>query len=130
MNGMFHEMLEEILVEHKTLVLVDILSQADIEEKYNVYRSFRQGSDSWAIAMGVSPIDIDAVNRWTKKWSKKKEAAGTAQVSHKHKMKHHYADVAIFLPAFGCSTKGSNGNSLDKMPGCQRHSNFEEARLQ
>lgn len=93
MNEMFHEMLEEIRVEHKTLFLGDILSRADIEEKYNVYRSFRRGSDSRAIAMGVSPIDIDVVNRWTKK-----EAAGTSRVS--HKMKHHYADVAILLPAF------------------------------
>jgi hypothetical protein len=98
MNEMFHEMLEEIRVEHKTLFLGDILSRADIEEKYNVYRSFRRGSDSRAIAMGVSPIDIDVVNRWTKK-----EAAGTSRVS--HKMKHHYADVAILLPAFERYTK-------------------------
>ena len=99
MNGMFHEMLEEIRVEHKTLFLEDMLSRADIEEKCNVYRSFRWGSDSWAIAMGVSPIiDIDVVNRWTKK-----EAARTTRVS--HKMKRHYADVAILLPAFERYTK-------------------------
>ena len=93
MNEMFHEMLEEIRTEHKTLFLGDILSRADIEEKHNVCRSFRRGSGSRAIAMGVSPIDIDVVNRWTKK-----EAAGTSRVS--HKMKHHHADVAILLPAF------------------------------
>ena len=49
MNGMFHEILEEIRVEHKTHFLGDVLSRVDIEEKYNVYRSFRQGSDSRAI---------------------------------------------------------------------------------
>ena len=43
--------------------------------------------------MGVSSVDIDVINRWTKK-----EAAGTARVS--HKMRHHYADVIILLPAF------------------------------
>jgi hypothetical protein len=98
MNGMLHEMLEEIRVEHKTLFLGDILSRADIEEKYNVYRSFRRGSDSRAIAMGISHLDIDVVNRWTKK-----EAAGTSRVS--HKMRHHYADVVILLPAFERYTK-------------------------
>jgi hypothetical protein len=40
MNEMFHEMLEEIRLEHKTLFLADISSGSDIEEKYNVYRSF------------------------------------------------------------------------------------------
>jgi len=98
MNEMLHEMLEEIRGEHKTLFLGDIVSRADIEEKYNVYRSFRRGSDSRAIAMGVSPVDIDVVNRWTKK-----EAAGTSRAS--HKMKHHYADVTILLPAFERYTK-------------------------
>jgi hypothetical protein len=48
--------------------------------------------------MGVSPIDIDMVNRWTKK-----EAAGTSRVS--HEMKHHFADVAILLPVFERYTK-------------------------
>jgi hypothetical protein len=98
MNEMLHEMLEEIRVEHKTLFLADIVSRGDIEEKYNVYRSFRRGSDSRAIAMGVSPTDIDVVNRWSKK-----EAAGTSRAS--HKMKHHYADVTILLPAFTRYTK-------------------------
>ena len=98
MNEMFYEMPEEIWLEHKTLFLGDITSRADIEEKYNDYRSFRRASDSRAIAMGVSPVDIDVVNRWNKK-----EAAGTARVG--HKMKHHYADVTVLLPAFERYTK-------------------------
>jgi hypothetical protein len=48
--------------------------------------------------MGVNPTDIDVVNRWTKK-----EAAGTSRAL--HKMKHHYADVTILLPAFERYTK-------------------------
>ena len=79
-------------MEHKTFFLGNILSRADIEKRYNVYRSFRRGSDSRASAIGVSPIDIDVVNRWTKE-----EAAGTSRFS--HKMKHYYTDVAILLPA-------------------------------
>ena len=80
------------------MFLADIVSRGDIEEKYNVFRSFRRGSDSRAIAMGVNPTDIDVVNRWSKK-----EAAGTSRTS--HKMKHHYADVTILLPAFERYTK-------------------------
>ena len=98
MNDMLHEMLEEIRCEHKSLFLGDIQSRGDIEEKFNAYRSFRRASDSRAIAMGVSSVDIDVINRWTKK-----EAAGTARVS--HKMRHHYADVIILLPAFERYTK-------------------------
>ena len=86
-----HEMLEEIRMEHMTLFLGDILSRAFIKENYNVYCSFHWGSISLVIAMGVSPIDIDVVNSWTKK-----EAAGTLCVL--QKMKHHY--VVILLPAF------------------------------
>jgi hypothetical protein len=93
MNDLLHEVLEEIRGEHPTLFLADITSRSDIEEKYNVFRSFRRGSDSRAIAMAVGPVDIDVVNRWTKK-----EAAGTSRPS--HKMKHHYADITILLPAF------------------------------
>jgi hypothetical protein len=99
MNDVLHEVLDEVRVEHPTLFLADITSRSEIEEKYNVFRrSFRRGSDSRAIAMNVGPIDIDVVNRWTKK-----EAAGTSRPA--HKMKHHYADINILLPNFEHYTK-------------------------
>jgi hypothetical protein len=98
MNEMLHEVLKEERVEHPTLFLADIMTPADIEEKYNMFRSFRRGSDYRAIAMNVGPIDIDVVNRWTKK-----EAAGTSRPA--HKMKHHYADINIVLPNFVRYTK-------------------------
>ena len=95
MNGMFHKILEEMRVEqHKTLFLGCILSRANIEETNDVYCSFCQGSNSRAIAMEVSPIDIDVINRGTKK----EAASGTTHVS--HKIKQQYADMAILLPAF------------------------------
>jgi hypothetical protein len=93
MNESLHEILGELLGEHPSLFLADVKTRADVEEKYDVYRSFRRGSDSRAMAMNVSEPDIDVVNRWTKK-----EAAGTSRPG--HQMKHHYADITILLPNF------------------------------
>ena len=94
MNESLHDVLGDLLDEHPSLFLADVKTRTDIEEKYNVYRSFRRGSDSQAMAMDVKDYDIDVVNRWTKK-----EAAGTSRPSH-GKMKHHYADINILLPNF------------------------------
>jgi hypothetical protein len=63
MNEMLHEVLNEVRVEHPTY----IMSRTNIEEKCSVFRTFCQGSDSRAIAMNVSPVDIDVVNHWTKR---------------------------------------------------------------
>jgi hypothetical protein len=93
MNEVLHELLGEIFVEHPGLFQSDIESISDIEDKYSVYRSFRRGSDSLAIAMKVAPEDIKVVNRWSKK-----EAAGTSKVS--LDMTQYYAEVHILLPAF------------------------------
>jgi hypothetical protein len=98
MNDILHDILDEVRLEHPTLFLADITSRADIEDKYNVFRSFRRGSDSRAIAMQVSALDIEVVNRW-----QKKEGAGTARAN--HSMKHHYADINILFPNFIRYTK-------------------------
>jgi hypothetical protein len=115
MNDMLHDLLVEVRLEHPTLFLADITSRPDIrrqvqrlpfditsrpdiEDKYNVFRSFRCGSDSRAIAMQVSALDIEVVNRW-----QKKEGAGTARAN--HSMKHHYADTNILFPNFIRYTK-------------------------
>ena len=102
MNDALHELLAELLVEHPTLFLSDVKNQEDAESKYDVFRSFRRGSDLQALAMNVSGVDIDVVNRWTKK-----EAAGTGRPS--HQMKHHYADVNILLPIFRRYTMAMQG---------------------
>ena len=93
MNEVLHELLGEIFVEHPGLFQSDIECQADIEDKYSVYRSFRRGSDSLAIAMKVAPEDIKVVNRWSKK-----EASGTSKPS--MDMAQYYAEIHILLPAF------------------------------
>ncbi len=76
-----------------SLFLSDIKSEEDIESQYNVFRSFWRGSDSRAIAKGVSSIDIDVVNRWLKK-----EKAGGNRPG--FSMKHHYADINLLLESF------------------------------
>ncbi len=61
LNALFHEVLIEIFHHDRSLFLTDIKQPEDVEELYNVFRSFRRGSDSRAIAKQVSSIDIDVV---------------------------------------------------------------------
>jgi len=98
MNECFHEALGAVFARHPSLFLADIKTQQDIEDKYDVNRSFRRGSDSRAISMQVSGLDIDVVNRWAAK-----EKAGTCRPN--HKMKHHYSDINLLLEPFLRYTK-------------------------
>lgn len=93
MNEMLHDALGEVFDRHPTLFLADIKSRKDIEEKYHVYRSFRRGSDSRALAQEVNTPDIEVVNRWAAK-----EKAGPARPG--RKMVHHYSDINLLLPCF------------------------------
>ena len=93
MDELFHEALCEVFDYNPALFLADIRCHQDIYEKYGVFRSFRRGSDSRAIDMEVKSIDIDVVNRWTKK-----EKAGTRRPG--HQMRHHYADINLLLQPF------------------------------
>ena len=72
---------------------MDIKSAADLPDKFNVFRSFRRGSKSRAVAMKVSEADRYIVNRW-----KKKEAAGANKVS--HEIGQHYVDISLVNDAF------------------------------
>jgi hypothetical protein len=94
MNESPHEILGDLLSEHPSLFLADVMTRSDVEEKYNVCRSLRRGSDSQAMAMNVTEYDIDVVNRWVKK-----EKAGTNRPG-QSKMKHHCSDINIMLPNF------------------------------
>jgi hypothetical protein len=96
MNELLHSgLLGELLVEHPTLFLADIKkAKSDIKEKYDIYRSFRWGSDSQAMTMKVSEPDIDVVKHW-----QKKEAAGMSRSGYQMNH-HHYADINILLPNF------------------------------
>jgi hypothetical protein len=94
MNAILHEILGEIFMEHPALFQADIESVSDIEDKYSLYRSFRRGSDSLAIAVKVPTADINMVNRW----SKKEAPAGTSKPS--MEMNQYYAEIHILLPSF------------------------------
>lgn len=93
MNNLFLDVLGDIYEEHPKLFGLDIRDSSDLSEKYNVFRSFRRGSESRAVAMRVSEADRYVVNRW-----KKKENAGTGKVS--HSIDQHYVDVNMVKESF------------------------------
>jgi hypothetical protein len=93
MNGLFLELLADIFEEHPKLFGLDIADVSELPEKYNVFRSFRRGSESRAVAMKVSEADRYVVNRW-----KKKENAGTGKVS--HNIDQHYVDINMVKESF------------------------------
>lgn len=93
MNEMFIQLLVEIFDENPKLFGLDIKDASDLSDKFNVFRSFRRGSESRAVSMKVSEADRYVVNRW-----KKKETAGANRVS--HAIDQHYVDVALVKDAF------------------------------
>lgn len=98
MNDSMIELLNEIFDDHRDLFAVDIKSSSEVAEKYNVFRSFRRGSESRAVGQKVPEADRYVVNRW-----RKKEAASTAKVS--HPIDQHYVDVSIVKDSFLRYTK-------------------------
>lgn len=93
MNSSFLEVLSDVYEEHPKLFGLDISEVGDLADKYNVFRSFRRGSESRAVAMKVSEADRYVVNRW-----KKKETAGTGKVS--HVIDQHYVDISMVKASF------------------------------
>jgi len=68
-------------------------TEIDVFDVFSLRRSLRRGSDSQAIAQQVAPDDIDLNNRW-----RRVEQAGSRKATFQ-KMRQHYADVRILLPA-------------------------------
>ena len=93
MNVLFLEVLTEIYEENPKVFGLDITEAGDLADKFNVFRSFRRGSESRAVAMKVSEADRYVVNRW-----KKKESAGTGKVS--HAIDQHYVDITMVKESF------------------------------
>ena len=93
MNALFLEVLSDIYEDNPKLFGLDISEVGDLADKFNVFRSFRRGSESRAVAMKVSEADRYVVNRW-----KKKESAGTGKVS--HAIDQHYVDVTMVKESF------------------------------
>ncbi len=68
-----------------------LMSSVDeISEEYGVYRSFRRGATSEAVNAGVSPVVIDANNRW-----RKMHHTGASKPT--MMMREHYTDVRLTL---------------------------------
>lgn len=93
MNDLFLEALVEIYNHRPELFGYDVESALDLQDKFNVFRSFRRGSESRAVAMKVSEADRYVVNRW-----KRKETAGANRVS--HSIDQHYVDVSLVNESF------------------------------
>jgi hypothetical protein len=93
MNELFLQILGEVYEEQPSLFGVDVNDVSDLSDKYNVFRSFRRGSESRAVAMKVSEADRYVVNRW-----KKKEAAGANKTT--HAIDQHYVDVSLVKESF------------------------------
>lgn len=98
MNDLFLELLGDIFHESRDLFAVDIHLASELTDKYNVFRSFRRGSESQAVAMRVSEADRYVVNRW-----RKKETSGANKVS--HPIDQHYVDVSLVKDSFLRYTK-------------------------
>ena len=93
MNEIFLEILVDIYDRRPELFGYDITSAVELQEKFNVFRSFRRGSESRAVAMKVSEADRYIVNRW-----KRKENAGANRVG--HSIDQHYVDVSLVNDSF------------------------------
>ena len=94
MNEVFLEVLGEIYDEMPELFPREVIQEASVlPEKYNVFRSFRRGSESRAVAMKVSEADRYVVNRW-----KKKEAAGANKMA--QSIDQHYIDITLVKESF------------------------------
>jgi hypothetical protein len=105
------------LSKHPILFLADVKTRVDIKVKYAMYRSFRRGSDSWALVMNVSETDIDVVNRWTKK-----ETAGTSRPGHEMR---HIMQTSLLC----CLTSGSTPSDYVKNPHAKPSEESKESAM-
>lgn len=63
MNTLFLECLSELLETKPGLFGLDVSTNEELIDKYHVYRSFRRGSESRAVAMKVSEADRYVVEK-------------------------------------------------------------------
>jgi hypothetical protein len=98
MNETFLELLSEIYEDDRDLFAVDVRTTSDLYDKYNVFRSFRRGSESRAVSANVSEGDRYIVNRW-----RKKERAGSSKIS--LAIDQYYVDISLAKDPFLRYTK-------------------------
>ena len=66
LNGEFHSILNKVQTSEVGIISVDII----VDERFNVYRSFRRGATTRAKEQGVDEPTIEMNNRW-RKWQNK-----------------------------------------------------------
>jgi hypothetical protein len=92
-NDCFHDVLEDLFATSHSLFPSHITSTQMLRERYQVFRTYRKSSDSRALAQGVSPNDVDVVNRW--------QAVEKAQGARPNRsMRQYYAAVHLLKPSF------------------------------
>jgi hypothetical protein len=96
-DDLLHEVLEDLHTSKRALFPPDV-DLEDLQKSYKVFRTFRKTSDTRAMEKGVSPDDIDTVNRW-----KKDEEAGGVRPG--KIMRHRYAQFDELLEPFLRYTK-------------------------
>ena len=92
-NEMLHEALEAIYTTQRNLFPLGIQTVGEVRLRYGIYRSFRRASDSRAVSQNVSELDIQVVNRW----SKKERSKGQRMAE---RMELHYADQNLLDECF------------------------------
>jgi hypothetical protein len=95
LNFKFWEALSRIWEKTPSLFLSNIKGVDGFELYFNVYRSFRLGSDSQAIEQGLDKSVVDTVNRW----KVVVEKAGGSKPSH-GSMSQYYADTCMTLAKY------------------------------
>ncbi len=93
LNVILLEFFAELWDMYPKLFPAAIKSTEDIHKKYNVFRSFRRGSDTRAMNQDVSSDDSHCVNRWKAKVKAKKKQPSLG-------MHHKYTDLAMLLGPF------------------------------
>ena len=86
----FHEILEELFEDKPGLFPANISDKEELRKRFQAFRTLRRTSDSQAIEMKVSKVDIEVVNRW--KAVEKAEGSRSSRP-----MLQHYADVTLLL---------------------------------
>jgi hypothetical protein len=93
MNDLFLDFLSELFEDHRDMFGVDIQTSSDIHDKFNVFRSFRRGSETRALSSNVPEADRYIVNRW-----RKKEKAGSSKIP--LTIDQSYVDVSLTTEPF------------------------------
>lgn len=92
-DALMHEVLITVFDNHSKKFPADINTHDQVREAYHAFRSPRRASDTRALEKGVSPDDINIVNRWHSVEASKGGRPGRA-------MRYHYAQFEQLLRPF------------------------------